>query len=82
MSPSRSEFPDPGQASAWVKGIAQQLGANQVGITYVNQEHVYKDETLEHEFAIVVAVALSHVERPTEFTDGWRMRVKAKEPGG
>ena len=60
VSPRRSEFSGPGQASAWVKENAKQLGADQVGITHVHQEHVYKDETVEHAFAVVIAVAMDY----------------------
>jgi len=59
-SPERVEFPDPEIASATIKEVALGLGADMVGITHVDQHHVYKGQEVPHEFAIVIAVAMDY----------------------
>ena len=56
----RTEFPDPEAASVAVKDKAREFGADQVGITHVDQYHVYKGADLPHKNAIVIAVAMDY----------------------
>ena len=56
----RKEFSDPDTASATIKEMAKTFGAEMVGITHVDQHHVYKGEDVPHKFAIVIAVAMDY----------------------
>ena len=42
------------------KEVAKRWGADLVGITYVDQYHVYKGEDVPHKYAIVIAVAMDY----------------------
>ena len=60
VSSQRADFPDPETSTATVKSVAQELGAELVGITHVDQYHVYKGEDVPHKYAIVIAVAMDY----------------------
>jgi len=59
-APQRLEFRDATAATAAVKEMALDLGAHMVGITHVDQHHVYKGEDVPHRFAVVVAVPMDY----------------------
>jgi ferredoxin len=56
----RYDLGSPAEASAWVKSRARELGADMVGITRVDPHYVYDGFDLDHEFAIVAAMAMDY----------------------
>ena len=62
VAAQRTDFADPAAAAKRVKQVGQELGADLVGITHVDQHHVYKDEDVPHRFAIVAAFAMDFAE--------------------
>jgi len=72
VSPDCTEFPAPAAAAEHIKDIALRLGADMVGITHVDQAHVYKGQDVPHQFAVVIAVAMDYdaiKESPTEVSN-------------
>lgn len=60
VSPHRTEFPSATAAAEHIKNMGLELGADLVGMTHVDQAHVYKGENLPHHFAVVIAVAMDY----------------------
>ena len=60
VSSTRIKFPDSESASARIRETAKQSGADLIGITHVDQYHVYKGQDLPHSHAIVIAVAMDY----------------------
>jgi epoxyqueuosine reductase QueG len=66
VAAERHEFGDPEQAAVTVKAVAGELGADLVGITHVDPHYVYEGHELDHEYAIVLAMAMDYEERILE----------------
>lgn len=56
----RVEYPDLETATAAIKQLALNFGAKLVGITHVDQKHVFKDMDVPHKYAIVSAVDMEY----------------------
>ena len=78
VSPTLAEFPNAEIASVTIKERAREHGADLVGITHVDQYHVYKGEDLPHKYAIVIAVAMDYdaiKQSPTAVSNAEVMRI-------
>ena len=62
VEPAPRQFTDVAEATEHIKRIGKELGADLVGITHVDQHHVYKDEDVPHRLAIVAALAMDYAE--------------------
>lgn len=75
----REELGTPADASARIKALAAELGADMVGITAVDRDYVYDGFELAHGFAIVFAIAMDYegeiLELPREETNIEYLRV-------
>lgn len=58
VAPKRTNYPSPEVARSEVKTKALDLGANIVGVTHVDPQHVYWGEDVSHQYAIMIAVAM------------------------
>lgn len=61
-SATRVQFPNARMASAAVKKVAKELGADLIGVTHVDQRHVYKGEDVPHRYAVVIGIAMDYEE--------------------
>jgi Pyruvate/2-oxoacid:ferredoxin oxidoreductase delta subunit len=62
VAAERHDFGDPREAAGTVKALARGLGADLVGITRVDPHYVYEGHDLDHDFAIVLAIAMDYEE--------------------
>jgi hypothetical protein len=62
VAAERHDFGDPREAAGTVKALARELGADLVGITRVDPHYVYEGHDLDHDFAIVLAIAMDYEE--------------------